>query len=281
MHAGEPRSRTEDQQVGGSDGVEGLRARARPVGRRRTRRTRPGVEATATWPRMRCGSRGPLAQPDDLGLDVERRRGSSAAPARAARAARRPRRAPRPGRRAAPSARRGAGCPRRARPGPRYRRSGAGRPRSSGAAASSSDRRARPSPSAGRRGAAGRSSRRRRPEDPPSSATVTTAVTSSVGSSRSADSVACRPCPPPSATARQPGVVRAPGRGAVIRAPGRGAVIRAQVAARHSRPSRSTSASRPGELLADRHAAVLAARAADRDRQVALALAPVARRRPA
>ena len=49
------------------------------------------------------------------------------------------------------------------------------------------------------------SSRRRRPDEPPSSATVTTAVTGSTtprsASSRSAARVACRPCPPPRATA--------------------------------------------------------------------------------
>ena len=103
-------------------------------------------------------------------------------------------------------------------------------------------------------------SRRSRPEDPPSSATVTTAVMST-SNRTSALSMTCRPCPPPRATTR--------GR--------RLSVIR------YSRPrSRCTtwigeriSREPPAQLLRDRHAAVLAAGAADSQRQVALAFSRV------
>ena len=162
-------------------------------------------------------------------------------------------RARRPDSASAPSGRSAAGCPADARTGRRPRRCGAaghrpipGDPDRGPARAASAMRR---SP-----GGNTRSSRRMRPDEPPSSATVTIAV-KSVVTSRSADSEACRPCPPP---ARPPG-------------------------SDHSRPrSRCTTVARTpspttvGELLRHHHRAVLAARATDGQGQVTLALAGVA-----
>ena len=109
---------------------------------------------------------------------------------------------------------------------------------------------------------------RSRPEDPPSSATVTIAVTSGV-TRRSADSDAASPCPPPSATTFS----------------GPAGLGEPAVRQAHSRPrsrwdTDTSCPARPGypgdpggELLGDGDRAVLAAGAADGDRDVALALA--------
>ena len=229
-----------------------------------TLRTRPGVVATATWPRTRSQARR-RASPRRPRCPAVRR--TSAAPGRGRRAAGRPSRARTPSRRAAPTARRSAGCRRRARAARPRCGSGAARPRLQVWPHSSSPHSAA---SAIRRSPGGStpSSRRSRPLEPPSSATVTTAVSRSV-TRRSADSDAASPCPPPSATTR--GRVRE----------------RVRDGHAHSRPrSRWTTAvstpwvvSRRGELLGHRDDAVLAAGAADRDRDVPLALALVARRR--
>ena len=101
-------------------------------------------------------------------------------------------------------------------------------------------------------------SRRSRPDDPPSSATLTTAVIDAAYS-RAARNVTASPCPPPSAT----------------------------TVGSRAQPARSTSrwctavrwpmpAEALRELLGDHDAAVPAAGAAERDRQVRLALALVA-----
>ena len=132
-------------------------------------------------------------------------------------------------------------------------------------------RTARPAPSAGRPGGSTPSSRRSRPREPPSSATVTTAVRSSdhVAQRRQrrgqpvaaaeGDDAGRRGCPPgtPSRAGGAPTLTPARGRGA-----------RTGVEARVAQPR--------GELLGHRDAAVLAAGAADGDRHVALALAEVA-----
>src|SRR3954467_11899690 len=104
------------------------------------------------------------------------------------------------------------------------------------------------------------SSRRIRPDDPPSSATVTTAVRSVV-SNRRADSDACRPWPPPRATARS-------GRSGTES-------LTAEVPVHHGRVySHLVQSLR--ELLGHRDRAVLAAGTADRQGQVALPFAGVA-----
>src|SRR5436190_4900175 len=99
------------------------------------------------------------------------------------------------------------------------------------------------------------SSRRSRPDDPPSSATVTIAVTSGV-TRRTADNVACSPWPPPRATART--------------------LFTTKVAVHHLHGHTVLFGQTLGELDGQRHAAVLAAGAADGQRQVPLALALVA-----
>ena len=131
-------------------------------------------------------------------------------------------------------------------------------------------RRARRAPCAGRPGGSTSSSCRIRPDDPPSSATVTTAVRSSV-SSRSADSDACSPCPPPSATAlgwSARHVRRTYSSRPTMRSPGPGRGGRRWPDAARAQPL--------GELLGHHDRAVLAAGAADRQGEVALALAAVA-----
>src|SRR5215475_10707578 len=100
------------------------------------------------------------------------------------------------------------------------------------------------------------SSRRMRPDEPPSSATVTTAVRLAV-SRRSADSDAESPCPPPSATARNCSLT---------------AEVPVDDGGPH--PDRGEPV---GELAGHDHRPVLAARAADSQREVMLALAGVAR----
>src|SRR5690348_1430277 len=103
-------------------------------------------------------------------------------------------------------------------------------------------------------------SRRSRPLEPPSSATVTIAVRSLV-TRRSADSEACRPCPPPSATTRR-----------------RAGLLTPEITMRdlNARPRPGQPG---GELLGDRDAAVLPARAADRHGHEQLAAALVAAQR--
>ena len=156
------------------------------------------------------------------------------------------------------------------------------------------------------------SSRRSRPDEPPSSATVTTAVTWSAtprsASIRSADSVACRPWPPPRATAASESgherlLIRAARRvrtrrGRIGHCPARGGrparsagwtrrgridccSLAAQVAVGHAHRHAVDLGQPAPDLLADRDAAVLAAGAADGERQVALALPPVPAARPA
>src|SRR6478672_8924570 len=95
------------------------------------------------------------------------------------------------------------------------------------------------------------SSWRIRPEEPPSSATVTTAVRSSV-TWRSALSVACSPCPPPSATAFT-------GRPVPL--------LTAEVTVHHGGQD-ATGRETVGELLGHHHLAVLTAGAPDGEGQV-------------
>src|SRR3954451_12449211 len=103
-------------------------------------------------------------------------------------------------------------------------------------------------------GGAAPRSRRSRPDEPPSSATLTTAVIVPAYP-RMARSAVARPCPPPSATARGPSTT--------VDVPA--ADVRPDAAP--LKPAR--------QRLGDDHAAVLAAGAADADREVRLALALV------
>ena len=67
----EPRPRPQDDDVRGADGVARLRARPRPArGRSRTRCTRPGVVATATWPRIRWATSRPWSPPSGPKMPV-------------------------------------------------------------------------------------------------------------------------------------------------------------------------------------------------------------------
>src|SRR5206468_8629532 len=102
-------------------------------------------------------------------------------------------------------------------------------------------------------------SERSRPDDPPSSATVTTAVRST-GSRRRAASDACSPCPPPSAVTRYGVPVTS---------------LAPEIAVDHA-DAVPELAEPPGDLLGHRHAAVLAAGAADGHGHEALALGQVA-----
>src|SRR5690349_7785063 len=106
------------------------------------------------------------------------------------------------------------------------------------------------------------SSRRSRPLEPPSSATVTTALGRSVTRRRALRELA-RPWPPPSATTAGDAEV-----GSATSLPPEVAV--------HDRGVDPVPVEAAGELLGHRHRAVLAACAADRERDVALALALVA-----
>ena len=161
-----------------------------------------------------------------------------------------------------PQARRSAGCRPRGRASRRRRRSGAGAPRPR-SGPTRRRRTARPAPSGGRRAAGRRTPARSRPDEPPSSATVTTAVSRST-TWRSADSEACRPWPPPSAT-----TTCGWARGDLTPARGRGGWW----------PRRSRRRPAAGEIsCGHRHAAVLAAGAADRDGHEPLALGEVAHR---
>ena len=207
QHPGEPGARAEDQPRRRQRTAATACGQASGAsGRSHTRRTRPGVDATATCPRIRRTPGSARPQPGDLGLDVQRLAAPSAAPGPAARAARRPRPAPPPGR---PSISDQPGQQQvarpRARPARRCRRSGAAqRPPRAGPGTSSRGQRVHRHPQVP--GGSWPSSRRSRPDEPPSSATVTTAVRCCTSSPRSAsrrraDSVACSPWPPPSATA--------------------------------------------------------------------------------
>src|SRR5829696_10358865 len=107
------------------------------------------------------------------------------------------------------------------------------------------------------------SSRRSRPDEPPSSATVTTAVTYGVRR-RSAARDAARPWPPPRATTRGPSGGTTPA-----------GLLTPQVPVR-DRGLHPVADQPLGDLLGHRDRPVLAAGAADRQRQVALALPLVA-----
>ena len=272
-HAGEPRSRPEHDHVGLAHRVDRGGAGRRPGGQ----------QADAADPARRAGDRG-LAADRRPPVGLRRGRcdrprppgragpGSSAAPGRPRRPA-----PPTVGQRldrvdaASRAARPAAGCRPSARPARRIppKRCCSSSPHcaSSGSAPASAARAMRRSP-----GGSSPSSRRIRPDEPPSSATVTTAVRSSV-SSRSADSDACRPWPPPSATARPIGH-------AAVSANR----VRSGTADGYSRPrSRFTTLARTpiarmrsANCAGHHHRAVLAAGAADREGQVVLALAGVA-----
>ena len=273
-HRGEPRARTEHDPVRLQHGLDRLRAGRRIArdqvhrphlgGRlghlrpdRGSWRSRPGSADPGRSPRPRSpAARRPSAAP---GPPRPSSRATMSSPATGS-----PSRSHRP---------RSAGCRWRGRPAARRRGSGtaARRPRSG---PTRRHHTARPGPSAGHPAAGSCSSARSRPEEPPSSATVTMAVSRSV-IRRSALSEAASPWPPPNATtAGSRARDGSPGAG---RPPAHHGSLPSHVAVQHL-GRHAELAQPPPELLGDRRAAVLAAGAADGDRDEALALLDVARR---
>src|SRR5579859_6411117 len=122
-------------------------------------------------------------------------------------------------------------------------------------------------------------SRRKRPEEPPSSATVTTAVRSAVRS-RSADSDAASPCPPPKATTDgpfgAPPDVPEPGGMSGSWPVNTGRSLPPKVAVRRRDCHARLLGKALRKLLRDRDRAMLAARAAHGDRRIVLVLLAVA-----
>ena len=184
--------------------------RAAPA-RRRSRatvRTRPGVAATATCPRIRRTARRVLFEPFDLGHHIERfgshrqhpAAGPSSRPMASSAATGSPSTWVRPTSTMLPT-----GCPVSA-PSPENRCWNVvahSCPSASGPARAANAMRRSPG------GTIPGTSRRNRPDEPPSSATVTTAVMSA-SSRPSAESMACKPWPPPRATTRGRAGVRTP-----------------------------------------------------------------------
>ena len=214
------------QQVRQHGGVPGARARARrrrprrsprarpgctggSGGETRISRTRPGVAAMATCPRMvrvRSGSSG-----STLSTRATRSSGTSAIgstrPQHAEQLGERRRGRARCRRRASRRARSAPGCRPGGRRARRCRRGGAAAAAAISCGALSSRRPGRPAPCAGRPGGRTGISRRMRPEEPPSSATVTTAVSVAAVSRRQA--AEGRGQPVAAAEARPPGAAGA------------------------------------------------------------------------
>ena len=261
----EPGPRT--TQSASIDRRDRLRAGRRVV-RDRAGRRRPGP---ASWPprpgrapvRPSLGSAG--SSPTTVGLDVERHGGHRQHPAPGAEQPGRPSRGRRPGRRAAPTGRRSAGCRPRGRPAS---------PSPANRCCSRSAPGAAPLVVAAQRG-------QRHPQ-------VTRRQHAELGAQPAAGAAVVGDRHHRGELGRSTQPQRGQRRGQPVPAAERDTHARIAVTAgRHSRPrSRWTvrdvdaaaSRSRRRELLGDRDAAVLAAGAADRDGQVALALALVARR---